>query len=357
MTKIAYLTLILTLPLWLIGCSKGSEETKKEQLASVYSFKPEGKTNITSTSHTSTVEEGKSVNIGFKTGGEIKRLTAEEGKYVKKGQVIGYLDDTDYKLSLQQLETQYSQVSSEIKRIEEMYRHKSISENDYEKAKAGLEQLKIQLDLTKNQLAYTRLTAPISGHIVERFMEEGEMVGAGTPVFKIVDNSGVEAVVALSANSYSQKDHIIKCIGRSSILGDKEIPLDIIGFIPDGDNNSLFKLRLRIPDTYRNQLLPGMNLNVEIVYNTEAKETTHKIPSRALFEHNGKSYVWAIGRADSTLTAHEVDIIGAPEGKFSFVTGLSEEDEIVAVGVHHLTEKQKVKVIGNIDNLKGKDCL
>ncbi|MDE5880444.1 MAG: efflux RND transporter periplasmic adaptor subunit [Muribaculaceae bacterium] len=357
MIKITYLTLIIAFSLWVTGCGNSNGETKKEQLASVYTFRPEGKTNISSTSHTSTVEEGKSVSIGFKTGGEIKRLTVGEGNYVKKGQVIGYLDDIDYKLTLQQLETQYAQVSSEIKRIEEMYRHKSISENDYEKAKAGLEQLKIQLDLTKNQLAYTRLTAPISGHVVERFMEEGEMVGAGTPVFKIVDDSGVEAVVALSANAYAQKDHIIKCQGKSSILGNKEIPLDIISFIPDADNNSLFRLRLRVPDSYRKQILPGMNLNVEIVYDSEAKEQVHKIPSRALFERDGKSYVWTVNPADSILTAHSVDIIGAPEGKYSFVAGLNDDDEIVAVGVHHLSDKQKVKVIGNVDNLKGKAVL
>lgn len=347
----------LVLSLTLFGCKSRNDNNVEEGLASVYAFIPKGNTCLTSTSHTSSIEEGKSVSVGFKTGGQIKLLTAREGDYVKKGQTIGFLDDIDYRLSLKQLETQYAQVSSEINRIEEMYRHNSVSQNDYEKAKSGLQQLKIQLDMTKNQLSYTKLTAPISGHIVERFMEEGEMVGAGTPVYKIVDNSGVEATVAISASAYSKRDKIVKCIGRSPITGDKEIPLDIVGFIPDGDSNSLFKLRLKIPETYRNKLLPGMNMSIEILYNTDAGQDIHMIPSHALFEREGKTYVWVINRTDSILSAHEVSVVGAPEGQYSQISGLDSEDIIVAAGVHHLYDNQKVKVIGNIDDLKQKAAL
>ncbi len=357
MTKTSFISVITLLSLSLAACGNSAQETRSEQLASVYTFKPEGNTNLVSTTHTSTIEEGKSVNVGFKIGGQIKKLNVGEGDYVKKGQVIASLDDVDYNLSLQQLQTQYDQVSSEISRIEEMHRHNNVAENDYEKAKAGLQQLKIQLDMTKNQLSYTQLTAPISGHIVERFMEEGEMTGAGTPIFKIVDNAGVEAAVPLSATAYSRKDSIIKCIGRSSIIGDAEIPLDIISFIPDGDSNSLFKLRLRIPDAYRNQLLPGMNMNVEILYRSGANAGTHKVPSRALFERQGKTYVWTVGANDSILTARQVNVIGTPEGNLSLVSGLNDNDVIVAVGVHHLHDNQKVRVIDNVDNLKEKAAL
>lgn len=347
----------LALTLTVVGCKSRDDNNVREKFSSVYAFTPKSNSVHITTSHTSTIEEGKSVSVGFKTGGQIKRLTAREGDYVNKGQTIGFLDDIDYRLSLKQLETQYDQVSSEINRIDEMYRHNNVSQNDYEKAKSGLQQLKIQLDMTKNQLAYTQLTAPISGHIVKRFMEEGEMVGAGTPVYKIVDNSGVEAAVSLSANAYSKRGQILKCVGRSSILGDEEIPLDIISFIPDGDNNSLFKLRLKIPETYRNKLLPGMNMSVEIFYNNDSGLDTYMIPSRALFEREGKNYVWIINGSDSVLSAREVYISGAPDGQYSQIRGIANEDIIVAAGVHHLHDNQKVKVIGNIDDLKEKAAL
>ncbi len=350
MSKVNFILIIALSILSLCGCRR-NQDSKTDPRPGVFTFIPEANGTPISTIHSSSVEEGKSVSVGFKTGGQIKRLTANEGNYVKKGQVIGYLDDADYALSVKQIETQYNQLISEMKRIEEMYRHHNISENDYEKAVAGIEQLKIQMNLAKNNLSYTQLVSPISGYVVEKFMETGEMVGAGTPVYKIVDNSSVEANVALPASAYSNRDKIIRCIGKTPATGDKEIPLDIIGFIPDGDNNSLFKLRLGIPDSNRT-ILPGMSMSVEIFYNPETDNDYKKIPSRALFERNGKTYVWKINRTDSTLTANEVTIIGIPEGKYSWVDGLADDTEIVSVGVHHLTDHQKVRILGKDEEIK-----
>ncbi len=124
-----------------------------------------------------------------------------------------------------------------------------------------------------------------------------------------------------------------------------------MGFVPDGDNNSLFKLRLRIPDSQRT-ILPGMSMSVEIFYSPDSEDDFKKIPSRALFERNGKTYVWKINRTDSTLSAQEVKIIGIPEGKYSLVDGLADGTEIVSVGVHHLTDHQKVRVVGKDDEIK-----
>lgn len=355
--NIKHIAAMALLALIVAGCAGTSDDSMRNQTARVYTFKPESNPDLSSTFHTSSVEEGRSVSAGFKTGGQIKRLTADEGSYVKKGQVIGYLDDTDYKLSVTQLETQYSQVASELKRIEEMHRHNNVSDNDYEKATAGFRQLGIQLDMAKNQLAYTRLEAPVSGYIVERSMEEGEMAGAGTPVFRIVDNSNVETTVAMSPSAYSRRNEIVKCTGRSAVTGESEIPLEMIGFIPDGDNNALFRMRLKIPDEYRDRLLPGMNMSVEIRYRSAENAGMQRIPSRALFERDGKSYVWCVNRADSTLSAREVTISGAPEGKNSLVTGLADDDEIVAAGVHHLTDRQKVRVIGSADQIKSNSGL
>lgn len=351
MTRYHYIGAIALFLPWLTGCGNHNNDTLLNQKPAIYTFCPEGNTDMAVSTYTSSVEEGRSISAGFKTGGQIKHLAVDKGAYVTKGQVLGYLDDADYRLGVEQLETQYGQVSNEIKRIEQMHRHNNVSDNDYEKATAGLAQLKTQLEMARNKLDYTRLVAPASGYIVERYMEEGEMVGAGTPVFKIVDNSSVETTVALSPAAYSRRGDIVKCTGRSGVTGDTEFPLDIIGFIPDGDNNSLFRLRLRIPDGYRDRLLPGMNMSVKIFYNPGAEVGLHRIPSRSLFEREGKTYVWVVG-VDSVLTAREVTVAGAPEGKFSLASGLDDNDVIVAAGVHHLTDGSKVNIIGNIDDLK-----
>ena len=351
MTKIIRL-LPIALSLFLtVGCAKDSDNGNSKRIQNVYTTVPESNSGAVTHSYTSSVEEGKSVNTGFKTGGQIKRLTVNEGDFVKKGQIIGYLDDADYRLSVMQLEAQYNQMVSENARLDEMFKCNNVAPNDYEKAKAGLEQMKTQLVMTRNKLAYTRLEAPTSGYVVERFMEEGEMAGAGTPIYRIIDNSGLETTVALPPSIYSRRDEIVSCTGRSPMFDNKSFPLDIISFVPDADNNSLFRLRLKLPASMHGKLLPGMNLSVSIQFNNTDSTDIHTIPSRSIFERNGKEYVWVINQSDSTLTAKEIKRNGIYDGKNSSVSGLNGDETIVAVGVHHLSDGEKVKVAGDINSL------
>ncbi len=334
-----------------VGCGKDSDNGSLKRIQNVYTTVPGSNSESVTHSYTSSVEEGKSVNVGFKTGGQIKRLTVNEGDYVKKGQIIGYLDDADYRLSVMQLEAQYKQMVSENARLDEMFKRNNVAPNDYEKAKAGLVQMKTQLEMTRNKLAYTQLESPASGHVVERFMEEGEMAGAGTPIYRIIDNSGLETTVALPPSIYSRRDEIVSCSGSSPVFGNKSFPLDIIGFVPDADNNSLFRLRLKLPASMHGKLLPGMNLSVSLRFTNTDSTDIHSLPSRSIFERNGKEYVWVINQSDSTLSAKEIKRTGIYDGKYSYVSGLKGDEAIVAVGVHHLSDGEKVKVAGDINML------
>lgn len=352
MTKTNQFILAVVMAAALPGCKNATDQgAKAESIQGVYVTVPGGDASTAAHQYTAAVEEGKSVNAGFKTGGQIKHLSVKEGDYVRKGQVIGVLDDADYRLSVSQLEAQYNQLTSEVKRLDEMFKRNNIAANDYEKAKAGLAQVKAQLDMTRNKLSYTRLEAPSSGYIVERYMEDGEMAGAGTPVYRILDNSSLETSVALPAAIYSRQNEIVRCVGTSAVTGDDQIPLEIISFVPDGDNNSLFRLRLRIPSNLKDKLLPGMSMSVRLDFDGGDKTGYTVVPSRALFERNGKEYVWVVDPQTSTISAREVTLTGSHSGPMSTVTGLTGSETIVAAGVHHLADNEKVRVLGDIKDL------
>lgn len=336
----------------LMSCGSTDHKSPRNKIKSVFTMVPSSCGIENTHTFSTSVEEGKSVNVGFKTGGEISKLTVREGDYVSKGQTIGYLDASDYTLSVNQLESQYRQMQSETARLEEMYNRGNVSPNDYEKATSGLEQMKAQLDMMRNKLAYTHLVSPVSGYVVERFMEEGEMTGAGTPIFKIKDNSTLETSVSVPAYIYEHRNEISGCTAKSAVTGETEIPLGIIGFVPDGDNNSLFKLRLQIPKDVDRELIPGMNLTVRINMNSNTSDGMYEIASRALFTRDGREYVWVVNPADSSIQAKEVNVIGGPASGNNVVTGLIGDETIVAVGVNHLSDGEKVAIKGDVSELK-----
>ena len=151
------------------------------------------------------VQEIHTINVAFKTAGQLAHINVKEGDYIKEGQLIASLDDADYKLGVEALQIQYDQVSDEVSRMRELYKKKSVSANDYEKAEAGLRQLAVQLQVNKNKLAYTKLYAPVSGYVKSVNFARSEMVDAGTPLISMMDVSGLDVQTDISAPDYMDR--------------------------------------------------------------------------------------------------------------------------------------------------------
>lgn len=340
-------TIILTITLAVIysfGC-KRSVNPQDTSIRNVILIEGETEGSTVSNSYSGIVEEGKNVNAAFMTGGKLKSLKVNEGDRVTKGQLLALLDDTDYQIGVNQLQVQYDQMTAEKKRMDEMYARHNISPNDYEKFEAGYEQIKLQLEMAKNKLDYTRLYSPSSGFISYRYMQPGELVDAGTPIYKIMDDSSFEISVDLPLNVYLKRDEITSVFGNTPNINEP-IPLYILSFIPDADNNQLYHMKLNISPKYKSELTSGMNMNVTI----EMKNTPDElslIPSRSLFYENGNPYVWIFNDKDSTISKNRVIVKEAPQGNKSRVSGLPSGSRIVSAGVKQLKEGEKVNVVSN----------
>ena len=173
------------------------------------------------------VREAHTINLGFKTPGQIERILVAEGDYVHKGQLLAELDDADYRLGVEALQIQYDQLKDEVGRTEQLYRQKSISANDYEKATAGLRQLGVQLQANKNKLNYTKLYAPTDGYIQAVNFSPAEMVDAGTALFTLLDVSRMEVVADIPVAEYQQRDRFTRYFSR--VAGSaSELPMQLL---------------------------------------------------------------------------------------------------------------------------------
>lgn len=329
-----------------IGCNS-EEKSEVSELRNVLLTEPLSASANNSTDYSGVIEEGASVNASFMADGKIASINVKEGDRVSKGALIASLDDSDYRIGVSQLEAQYNQMTKEKERMDAMFEKHNIAPNDYEKFCAGYEQLGLQLEMAKRKLDYTRLYAPASGYIAAKNLNVGELVGAGTPVVNIVDDSRLVASVDMPVSVYLDRDNIVSVAGKVPGIKDT-LPLEILSFTPDVDNNMLYHLKLRIPANFAAELSPGMNIAVNVVSSNSPNGGT-LIPSRAIFDSEGNRYVWVYNSEDSTIHKKEVVIKGVPEGKLSRVDGLSGDERIVEVGVKQLYEGEKVNVLNRKD--------
>ncbi|PAM60475.1 efflux transporter periplasmic adaptor subunit, partial [Acinetobacter baumannii] len=66
---------------------------------------------------------------------------------------------------------------------------------DVDQLRYDLENVRAQYRLATLELSYTTVVAPISGVIASRSIKTGNFVQINTPIFRIVDNSRLEATL------------------------------------------------------------------------------------------------------------------------------------------------------------------
>ena len=335
----------LALAALVISCS-GNQSKSDDPIHSVMLVQPEGVAALGSKTFSGQVEEGREISVGFKTAGQLTRILVKEGDYVRQGQLIAQLDDKDYKLGVDAAQIQYDQMKREVARMKKLYDNKSLSGNDYDKAVSGLGQLKVQLDSKSNQLSYTRLYAPTSGYVKSVNFEAAEMVNAGTAIINLLDVKQMEVTINIPTSLYLQKDKIKGFSCKGNFSEGQLIPLKLLSITPQADNNQLYRVRLGLQPDQAKKVTSGMNVEVSIDLDQSAESNGLTLPLSAVFQKEGKSYVWVYDSKTSTVkqTAVTVEKMNT-EGKAVIIKGLSGEEQVVKAGALVLDNGEKVKVI------------
>ncbi|MGV3706624.1 MAG: efflux RND transporter periplasmic adaptor subunit [Arcticibacter sp.] len=186
---------VLAFSLALISCQSGKKSPSADASYTAIPVVTQPVSTMSSSTPLSlsgNVEGNTTVRLGFMVAGKINFIAAQEGQNVKKGQLLSSLDPSSYQIAKAQADIQVSQVTDEYNRVKLMYERNSVSQSDFNKVNFTLQQARQQQKLHAKNLADTRLYSPISGVLLKKMAETGEIVGVGTPLFVVSDISRVK---------------------------------------------------------------------------------------------------------------------------------------------------------------------
>src|SRR6266446_4982553 len=113
------------------------------------------------------------INVNSKVTGRVAWIGVEKGDKVKEGQVVVRLEDQEFRALYEQARGGYESAKARLAEMEHGSRPEQI-----ERARADMLQAQGQMDYAKAQLDATTIKAPVSGTILERTAEKGELVTA-----------------------------------------------------------------------------------------------------------------------------------------------------------------------------------
>ncbi|SUI80827.1 Macrolide-specific efflux protein macA precursor [Shewanella baltica] len=172
------LPLAMLLPALLSGCSPAESSVQVDTVRPVKLFEVLNVEAGDFRTFPARVAANSRAELSFRISGQLTELTLVEGQRVAQGSLLAQLDDRDAKNNLMTREAEHELLAADFKRKAELLNRKLISQSEFDSTQAQLKSAKAALAAARDQLSYTRLTAPFSGTIAKRLVDNHQIVQA-----------------------------------------------------------------------------------------------------------------------------------------------------------------------------------
>ncbi|WP_223542262.1 efflux RND transporter periplasmic adaptor subunit [Pseudomonas sp. BF-RE-26] len=256
-----------------------------------------------SSRYVGTVQSRHEVDQAFRVGGKVAQRKVEVGQFVREGDVLAVLDDSDYRLAEEASRQQWTiaveqtrQADSDRQRLTALKADGSVSAADNERAQtnaqtahATAEAEARKLELARNRLKYTVLRASRSGVVTAVRFEAGQVVAEGQPVVSVANPDESEIVIDVPEDQLSVfKDAQFKASLASA-------PNEVF----DVTLRELSPQAAAQTRTYRARLKPMQALPLGATATVMAERvmtsvSVAAVPATALTQNGGQPALWVV---------------------------------------------------------------
>ncbi|MBD1365408.1 efflux RND transporter periplasmic adaptor subunit [Mucilaginibacter sp. ZT4R22] len=288
------------------------------------------------------IEGNTTVRLSFMVGGKINYISNKEGENITKGQMIASLDPTNYSIAKGTADVQVSTATDEFNRLNILHDRGSLSESDFSKVGFNLQQAKLQQRLQQKNLSDTRLYSPISGVLLKKQTEIGEIVGVGTPLFVIADIRKVKVLAYVPESELHEvKIGQISKINISSL--DKVFTGKVIEVGSAADATSrAFTIKIEL-DNPASLIRPGMIAEAKIA--TTEKKQMILLPAECVQQDlANQSYVFVLDKTQNKVFKRRISLGNMFNNKIEIISGLINGEVVVTSGQKRLSDGSSISI-------------
>ena len=323
-----------------------------------------------------TLQAHTEIVLSPKISGRIELLDADLGDTVSRGQVVARLDSDEYVQSVKQAEAELAVARAnlaeadsllkiaerELERIANLRQRGVSSESELDAARADqlarqahvtvtsaqVTQAQAALESARIRLSYTQVTANWRGGsdqrvVAERFADEGETVGANTPLLRIAELDPIRVVIFVV-----ERDYALLQQGQHASLTTDAYPGDaffgritrIAPVFRESTRQARVELRVDNPHL---KLKPGMF--VRVLVTLEQADSATIIPEQSLAVRAEQRGVFLVNSEDDAVIWRPVTP-GIQQGGRIQVVNETFTGRVVVLGQQLLDDGSAITVAG-----------
>lgn len=309
----------------------------------------------------------KNVEIRARISGYLEEIYVDEGKPVKKGQILFKINDEEYvaalnsaKADLKAAEAEYKTAEVELERVKLLVEKNVIAKTEIdlaiaklEIAKARIEQAKAHQIAAEVKLAHTNIKSPFDGIIDRIPFKLGSLISEGTLLTTISDIEAVNVYFNVSEIEYldyfknSKSDSIFKSqveleLADGSIFNAKGKIETMESEFEPGTGALAIRARFSNKDYL---LKHGSTGKIKII---QKVKNAMLIPQKSVLEIQDKNYVFTVDK-NNMVSMKSFRPLTRYGNYYLVSSGLEPKETIVYEGVQTLREGSIIKPVP-VDN-------
>jgi RND family efflux transporter MFP subunit len=303
---------------------------------------------------------GTDVMLSFRSSGIIIEKNVSKGQTVKKGQLLGRLDNLEAQLDYEKAVAELKRAESEMftaqtnyNRIKSLYEQEAKPLAEYESAKNAYNSAKSLYEtalrneqIQKSKVGYGFIYSPINGVVLNTNGDVNERIGAGEEfVLLSAEGDRMKVVVQLPESIINSVTLGMKVDVELSALPDQIFIGEISEISPSITSESAtYPVDVDIIDGSE-EIRPGMAAKVSLNFRTNDNKEKIILPMKSVGEDANGNYVYIVeseSEKSGVVNKKQIKIGEMTSFGFEVLEGVSVGDSVVTAGLQTLLDGQKV---------------